>query len=150
MKNCVGNLVKLTSANLNGTLPKSGNAYLDFSSYYKISSLRGTQMINGNRITSWYITSADHPEHIIGWVYEHEISGASSSYPLDVLEDRLLELNKELEKIKSKIEWMKLSGAEEYSEEQYKVYQALKLIEDSDKSLIEKSKLIANLINGES
>lgn len=61
-------------------------------------------------------------------------------------EEKLKQLTDEIGIIKTKIEWLDESGNTEYNEDEYKVYQTLKLLEDDKISKIEKSKIIAELI----
>jgi len=79
-----------------------------------------------------------------GWVYEWEMEG----YALGIkeLEQELTETKTKLESIQSKINWINETGSTEFSEDEFKVYQTLKLLDDSKLSMIEKSKLIAELI----
>jgi len=51
-----------------------------------------------------------------------------------------------LETIQSKINWLKETGSKKFSEQEFKVYQTLKLLENGKLSMVEKSKLIAELI----
>ena len=79
-----------------------------------------------------------------GWVYEWEMEG----YALGIkeLEQELTETKTKLESIQSKINWINETGSTEFSEDEFKVYQTLKLLDDTKLSMIEKSKLIAELI----
>ena len=79
-----------------------------------------------------------------GWVYEREMD----CYVLGIkeLEQELTETKTKLESIQSKINWINETGSTEFSEDEFKVYQTLKLLDDSKLSMIEKSKLIAELI----
>lgn len=83
-----------------------------------------------------------------GWVYEWEMEG----YVLGIKEleqelaETIAETKTKLESIQSKINWINETGSTEFSEDEFKVYQTLKLLDDSKLSIIEKSKLIAELI----
>lgn len=80
-----------------------------------------------------------------GWVYDYEIDS-----PVTVEE---LEAEKEIAKasveaLQTKIDWLTETGNTEFDEEEYKVYATLKLLEKTDLTITEKSKLIARLIKG--
>ena len=79
-----------------------------------------------------------------GWVYEWEME----VYALGIkeLEQELSEAQTKIDTIQSKINWINETGSTEFSEDEFKVYQTLKLLDDSKLSMIEKSKLIAELI----
>ena len=82
-----------------------------------------------------------------GWVYDYEIDS-----PVTVEE---LEAEKEIAKasveaLQTKIDWLTETGNTEFDEEEYKVYATLKLLEKTDLTIGEKSKLIAGLIKGSS
>ena len=79
-----------------------------------------------------------------GWVYEWEMEGYKLG--LKELEQELSEAQAKLDNIQLKIDWIKETGSEEFNEDEFKVYQTLKLLDNSKLSMIEKSKLIAGLI----
>ena len=79
-----------------------------------------------------------------GWVYEWEMEGFSLG--IEDLEKELSEAQTKLETIQSKLDWLKETGSNEFSEQEFKVYQTLKLLENGKLSMVEKSKLIAELI----
>jgi hypothetical protein len=91
---------------------------------------------------SWMIKSLDGRD--CGWAYEWEME----SYKLGIkgLEQELSEAKTKLDTIQSKINWMNETGSDDFSEDEFKVYQTLKLLENGELSLLEKSKLIAELI----
>ena len=91
---------------------------------------------------SWYLT--DVYGNSAGWVYEWEME--SYNLGLKELEQELSEVQTKLENIQFKIEWIKETGLEEFNEDEFKVYQTLKFLDDGKLSRIEKSKLIAELI----
>lgn len=91
---------------------------------------------------SWAIKTLDGRES--GWVYEWEMEGYKLG--IKVLEQELSETKTKLDTIQSKINWMNETGSDDFSEDEFKVYQTLKLLENSELSLLEKSKLIAELI----
>jgi len=79
-----------------------------------------------------------------GWAYEWEMEGFKVG--MKELEQELSEAQTELDNIQFKIDWIKETGSEEFNEDEFKVYQTLKLLENGKLSMIEKSKLIAELI----
>ena len=79
-----------------------------------------------------------------GWAYEWEMEGYKSG--IEELEKELSEAQTKLNNIQFKIDWMKETGSEEFNEDEFKVYQTLKLLENGKLSMLEKSKLIAELI----
>src|ERR1035437_787587 len=58
------------------------------------------------------------------------------------------ELQIQIDEENSKLKFMKENNIEEFDETQYKVFKTLFTLEDKNLSAIEKSKLIASLING--
>jgi hypothetical protein len=91
----------------------------------------------------WYIETIDGVDS--GWVYDCEIAGGITKEEIQK-EIEILENQIKIEH--QKLDWMSESGAEEYDENQFKVYRTLKLLENDKMSLMEKSKLIAELISG--
>ena len=91
---------------------------------------------------SWYIKDACG--NSAGWVYEWEMKDYKLG--LKELEQELSEVQTKLDNIQFKINWMKETGLEEFNEDEFKVYQTLKLLDNSKLSMVEKSKLIAELI----
>jgi hypothetical protein len=91
---------------------------------------------------SWYIKDADG--NSAGWVYEWEMEDYKVG--MKELEQELSETQTKLDNTLLKIDWMKETGSEEFNEYEFKVYQTLKLLDNSKLSMIEKSKLIAELI----
>ena len=91
---------------------------------------------------SWSLT--DPCGSIDGWAYEWEMEGFSVG--IEDLKKELSEAQTKLETIQSKINWLKETGSKEFSEQEFKVYQTLKLLENGKLSMVEKSKLIAELI----
>ena len=79
-----------------------------------------------------------------GWVYEWEMEGFSVG--IEDLKKELSEAQTKLDTIQSKLDWLKETGSNEFSEQEFKVYQTLKLLENGKLSMVEKSKLIAELI----
>jgi hypothetical protein len=79
-----------------------------------------------------------------GWVYDYEMENFSIT--AEELQKDLQEAKDKVTQVQNKIDYLNESGAKEYDEEQFKVYSTLKLLENKDLSLIEKSKLIADLI----
>lgn len=62
------------------------------------------------------------------------------------LENRQKELEDELSNVKTKIAWLKETDAEEFDEDQYKVWQTLTLLENSNLSKLDKTKEITKLL----
>lgn len=130
----VGKKVKLIEtpcgkASSNNTNIKHQNVFIIVSKY-------------GERVKAWNINHLSGTT--AGWVYEWEME----VYALGIkeLEQELTETKTKLESIQSKINWINETGSTEFSEDEFKVYQTLKLLDDSKLSMIEKSKLIAELI----
>lgn len=78
-----------------------------------------------------------------GWVYDYEIDSPMTLEELNVEKDSL---KSKIDLVQTKIDWLTETGNSEFDEEQYKVYTTLKLLDKKDLSIIEKSKLIAELI----
>jgi hypothetical protein len=116
--------------------PTSSNSHIGNGMEYTVSNRYTT---DGK---SWILTDAYG--NSIGWAYEWEMEG----YKLGIkeLEQQLSEAQTKLDTIQSKINWINETGSDEYSEDEFKVYQTLKLLENGKLSMIEKSKLIAELI----
>jgi hypothetical protein len=91
---------------------------------------------------SWMVQTLDGRDG--GWAYEWEM--VTYKLGIKVLEQELSEAKTKLDTIQSKINWMNETGSDDFSEDEFKVYQTLKLLENSELSLLEKSKLIAELI----
>ena len=91
---------------------------------------------------AWSIT--DSTGSARGWIYEWETEGFKLG--IKELEQELSEAQTKLNNIQFKIDWMTETGSDEFSEDEFKVYQTLKLLEDEKLSRLEKSKLIAELI----
>ena len=92
---------------------------------------------------SWIISCEDGAN--AGWVYEWEM--ADYKLTIEELRDEYTEKENEMKEIGVKIEWMEQTGSTEFKENEFKVYQALKLFENKELTMVEKSKLIAKLIN---
>jgi hypothetical protein len=80
-----------------------------------------------------------------GWVYEWEMSDYKVT--IEELRDDYTEKENQMKEIGIKIEWMEQTGSSEFKENEFKVYQTLKLFENKELTMVEKSRLIANLIN---
>ena len=91
---------------------------------------------------SWYINDVNG--NSAGLVYEWEIEDYKIG--MKELEQELSEAQAKLDNIQLKIDWIKETGSEEFNEDEFKVYQTLKLLDNGKLSMIEKSKLIAGLI----
>jgi hypothetical protein len=130
----VGKKVKLVKGTCGK--PSSNNFYLGNGAEYTV------RVIVSEIDKSWSIV--DKCGQPCGWVYEWEMEG----YALGIkeLEQELSEAQTKLDTIQSKIDWINETGTSEFSEEEFKVYQTLKLLENTKLSMLEKSKLIAELI----
>ena len=119
--------------------PSSINGYLGNGTEYIVT---GRYSINKSWNKSWNLK--DVYGHSAGWAYEWEMEG----YKLGIkeLEQELSKAQTKLDTIQSKINWINETGSDEYSEDEFKVYQTLKLLENGKLSMLEKSKLIAELI----
>jgi hypothetical protein len=91
---------------------------------------------------AWYISFENAT--LAGWVYEWEMVGFAVT--LEELRNQYTEKENEMKEIGFKIEWMEETGSTEFDENEFKVYQTLKLFEDKELTMVEKSKLIAKLI----
>lgn len=91
---------------------------------------------------AWYISFEDAT--LAGWVYEWEIVGYQVT--IEELRNQYTEKETEMKEIGFKIEWMEETDSTEFDENEFKVYQTLKLFENKELTMIEKSKLIAKLI----
>lgn len=91
---------------------------------------------------AWYISFENAT--LAGWVYEWEMVGFEVT--LEELRNQYTEKENEMKEIGFKIEWMEDTGSTEFDENEFKVYQTLKLFENKELTMVEKSKLIAKLI----
>ena len=119
--------------------PTSSNGYLGNGVEYTVLGRHSTDISFGK---SWNLM--DVCGNSIGWAFEWEMEG----YKLGIkeLEQELSEAQTKLDTIQSKINWINETGSDEFSEDEFKVYQTLKLLENGKLSMLEKSKLIAELI----
>jgi hypothetical protein len=115
----------------------SGNAHLTSSNLFAITGPYELPK-------AWYI-SFDNGTGA-GWVYEWEMADYKGA-TLEELRDEYTEKENEMKEIGIKIEWMEQTGSTEFKENEFKVYQTLKLFENKELTMVEKSRLIANLIN---
>jgi hypothetical protein len=92
---------------------------------------------------AWLLSTSPNG-HSVGFAYDYEMEVIFIN--LETIEQELLKKQLEVETIKDKIKWMKEAGVAEFNEDQFKVYQTLKLLDNNDLSTLEKSKLIAELI----
>ena len=134
-KTMVGKKVKLVSApsgkasSSNANIGKQHDEYTVMSPSYSFPN-------------SWNIV--DQFGNAKGWIYEWEMEGFKLG--IKELEQELSEAQTKLNNIQFKIDWLTETGSDEFSEDEFKVYQTLKLLEDEKLSRLEKSKLIAELI----
>ena len=78
-----------------------------------------------------------------GWVYDYEIDSPTTIEELEA-EKKLAKAS--VEELQNKIDWLVETGNAEFNEDEFKVYATLKLLEQKDLSISQKSKLIAELI----
>ena len=88
-----------------------------------------------------YITHLDGTS--AGWVYDYEIDSSKTIEELEA-EKKLAKAN--IEELQNKIDWLVETGNAEFNEDEFKVYTTIKLLEQKDLSISQKSKLIAELI----
>jgi len=115
---------------------KSGNPNLTSSIGFTI-----TARYNENH-KAWVISFDNGTE--AGWVYEWEM--IDYKVTLEELRDEYTEKENQMKEIGVKIEWMEETNSTEFNENEFKVYQTLKLFENKELTMVEKSRLIANLI----
>ena len=132
-KTMVGKKVKLVSAP-SGKM-SSSNGFIGTGGEF-------TVMSPSSQLNSWNVMG--QTGNPAGWVYEWEMEGFKLG--IEELEKELSEAQTKLNNIQFKIDWMTETGSDEFSEDEFKVYQTLKLLEDEKLSRLEKSKLIAELI----
>jgi alpha-amylase/alpha-mannosidase (GH57 family) len=133
-KTMVGKKVKLVSAPSGKASSSNANIGKQHDEY--------TVMSPSGQSNSWNIV--DQFGNAQGWVYEWEME--VFKFGIKELEKELSEAQTKLNNIQFKIDWMTETGSDEFSEDEFKVYQTLKLLEDEKLSRLEKSKLIAELI----
>ena len=129
----IGKKVKLVNGTLNK--PFSSNGYIGDGKEYVV---KGRYTMD----KTWLII--DSIGSSCGWVYEWEMEVYKSG--IEELEKELSEAQTKLNNIQFKIDWIKETGSEEFNEDEFKVYQTLKLLDNGKLSMLEKSKLIAELI----
>ena len=129
----IGKKVKLVHGPSNK--PSSSNGYYNNGKEYVITSRHTMDK-------SWLLTGNDGMSG--GWAYEWEMEGYKVG--IEELEQELSEVQTKLNNIQFKIDWMKETGSDDFNEDEFKVYQTLKLLENGKLSMLEKSKLIAELI----
>lgn len=64
----------------------------------------------------------------------------------DSVQSKIQKLESELAELEAKMKWMADTGADNFDEDQYRVWQALSTIEDAGMSKLEKVKVIAALL----
>jgi hypothetical protein len=92
---------------------------------------------------AWLLSTSPNG-HSVGFAYDYEMEVININ--LETIEQELLKKQFEVETLRDKIKWMKEAGVAEFNEDQFKVYQTLKLLDNNNLSTLEKSKLIAELI----
>jgi len=134
----IGKNVKLVKCTPSGK-PSSGNANIGSDGLFRISS----NWVTGNCYNGYGICNSFG--HTAGWVYEYEIEGVQT---VQDIQNEIKEMEEKLFCLKSKIEWMNEVGATEYDEDEFKVYETLKTLQNDGLSIKDKTKLIASLIKG--
>ena len=121
--------------------PSSGNSYLN--------THNGTTFV----IVNPYNSGSGNGYHILfesgggaGWVYEYEIKN-SEEIKEDIIKE-IEELQSQVDCLKSKLDWMNEVGVDKYDEDEFKVYETLKTLQNDDLDIKGKTKLIASLIKG--
>lgn len=134
----IGKEVKLIKCAPSGK-PTSGNSYIGTDNKFVItsSSASGAFKTYNISLLGSCVTA--------GWVYEYEIQGAIN---VSSINEEIKELEEKISCLKAKVEWMNEVGAEEYDEDEFKVYETLKTLQNDELSLKDKTKLIASLIKG--
>ena len=102
-----------------------------------------------------YITPSGNSGHHIlfesggsaGWVYDYELVGYGQTRE-DIIKE-IEELQSQVDCLKSKLDWMNEVGVSIYDEDEFKVYETLKTLENGELGIKEKTKLIASLIKGD-
>jgi hypothetical protein len=128
----IGKKVKLVKGSSG---PSSSNINLGNGKDYVVT-------VRSTHDKSWCIKDMCGKES--GWAYEWEMEGYKLG--IEELEKELSEAQTKLDNIQFKIDWMKETGSDDFIEDEFKVYQTLKLLDNGKLSMIEKSKLIAELI----
>lgn len=133
----IGKEVKLVKCSPSGK-PTSGNGYVGTDNKFVITNSAASGAFKTYNISLLSGVTA-------GWVYEHEIQGAINASSLN---EEIKELEEKISCLKAKLEWMNELGVEEYDEDEFKVYETLKTLQNDELSLKDKTKLIASLIKG--
>jgi hypothetical protein len=128
----IGKKVKLVHGPSNK--PSSSNGYIGNGKEY---------IVTGKYTDGWALTDPSGTSSG-GWAYEWEMEGYKLG--IEELEKELSEAQTKLDNIQFKIDWMKETGSDDFNEDEFKVYQTLKLLDNGKLSMLEKSKLIAELI----
>ena len=81
-----------------------------------------------------------------GWVYDYEIVGYEQTKEEIIKE--IEELQSQVDCLNSKLDWMNEVGVDKYDEDEFKVYETLKTLQNEDLDIKGKTKLIASLIKG--
>jgi hypothetical protein len=136
IKTMIGKKVKLQPTPKGKAV--SGNPHLTSDKRFNVIGIH-------NRAPKAWLISYEYGTNA-GWVYEWEMADYKGA-TLEELRDEYTEKENEMKEIGIKIEWMEQTGSIEFKENEFKVYQTLKLFENKELTMVEKSRLIANLIN---
>lgn len=134
-----GKKIKLKNCTPTGQ-SSSSNSNLGSCKEFIVGDVYGS---GANNSKAYNIHSIDGKKHE-GWVYDYEME--ISVLTVEELQKELQEAKDKVTHVQNKIDYLNESGAKEYDEEQFKVYSTLKLLENKELSMFEKSKLIADLI----
>jgi len=80
------------------------------------------------------------------YIVDYNISAESLAEEKKILRKKIKDIEKEIDKIDSKVAWMKEVGASVFNDNEFKVFRTLTLLEDPNLSKIKRTKLISKLI----
>ena len=133
-KNMKNKKVKLVNAPCGKQ--SSSNQYCGSSEIFTVKD-RNSNNCSWNLINSYGV--------VAGWAYEWEM--VSVSVTIEELESKIAESQREIDDMKSKINWMLETGATEFDEHEHKIWKALTALENSELSKLEKVKIISSLVS---
>jgi len=124
--------------------PSSGNSYLNTHNGTTFVIQKPYITPDGN--SGYYIMFEFESGGGVGWVYEYEIKNSEETKE-DIIKE-IEELQSQVDCLKSKLDWMEEVGVDKYDEDEFKVYETLKTLQNEDLDIKGKTKLIASLIKG--
>lgn len=98
----------------------------------------GTEVIISKRDHNYYYVT-DSPRAFLPTDLDH------AALTIEQLEKQIVSKESEIAKVKVKIDYLKESGAEKFCIKEFKAYQILKMLQNSDMSMLERAKKIAEL-----